>query len=83
MSQLSTMPDKTAAPLTGPDGRREGRSEFRPIRVAVICDFLEEQWPSMDLTGDMLIRHLDAGYRGEIGVAQLRPPLRRRLKRVP
>ena len=25
-----------------------------PIRVAVICDFAEERWPSMDLVGNML-----------------------------
>jgi len=27
-------------------------------RVAVICDFAEENWPSMDLVGDMLHEHL-------------------------
>ena len=29
-----------------------------PLRVAVICDFLEEDWPSMDLVGNMLFDHL-------------------------
>ena len=29
-------------------------TEAPPIRVAVICDFAEERWPSMDLVGNML-----------------------------
>lgn len=28
------------------------------LRVAVICDFAEENWPSMDLVGDMLFEQL-------------------------
>lgn len=31
-----------------------------PIRVAVICDFPEENWLSMDLVGDMLTEQLQA-----------------------
>ena len=29
-----------------------------PFRVAVVCDFAEENWPSMDLVGDMLFDQL-------------------------
>jgi glycosyltransferase involved in cell wall biosynthesis len=29
-----------------------------PLRVAVICDFPEEHWPSMDLVGEMLFTQL-------------------------
>jgi glycosyltransferase involved in cell wall biosynthesis len=53
-----------------------------PIRVGVICDFLEEQWPSMDLVGDMLCRHLADNSDG-VAATQLRPRLRRRLARFP
>jgi len=35
-----------------------------PIRVAVICDFVEERWPSMDLVGNMLHASLAAEWRG-------------------
>src|SRR5687767_448969 len=27
------------------------------MRIAVICDYLEEGWPSMDLAAEMLIAH--------------------------
>ena len=30
------------------------------LRVAIISDFLEEQWPSMDLVADMLTESLRA-----------------------
>ena len=32
--------------------------QSQPVRVAVICDFAEENWPSMDLVGDMLFEQL-------------------------
>ena len=54
-----------------------------PARIAVLCDLLEERWPSMDLVGDMLCRHLSAGHNPEMAVTQMRPPLRRRLTRLP
>lgn len=60
--------------------RRNGR---RGLRVAVVCDYLEEQWPSMDLVGEMIARSL-----GEIGgkadqIALVRPPMRRRAGNLP
>ena len=54
----------------------------RPIRVAVVCDFLEEQWPSMDLAGDMLCRYLP-DENDLVSATQLRPALRRRCARFP
>lgn len=54
-----------------------------PIRVAVVCDFLEEYWLSMDLVGDMLCQHLAANCSNEVAVTQARPPLRRRITRIP
>src|ERR1700728_4325295 len=52
-------------------------------RVALICDFLEERWPSMDLMGDMLYRSFRAEHAGAIEVEQLRPALRGRLSKIP
>jgi glycosyltransferase involved in cell wall biosynthesis len=54
-----------------------------PARVALICDYLEEQWPSMDLVGEMLCTHLAQDHAGEIESVQLRPALRRRMTRIP
>ena len=28
------------------------------LRVAILADYLEEEWPSMDLVADMLYEHL-------------------------
>ena len=53
------------------------------IRVAVLCDFLEEQWPSMDLVGDMLTRYLHSEELSDIQAEQLRPALRWRFSRLP
>src|SRR5438094_113012 len=69
-------PSRSSAPRTSP-----GQSV--PMRVAVICDLVEERWPSMDLIGDMLYLHLANGYGGEMTVTQVRPLLRRRLTRIP
>jgi glycosyltransferase involved in cell wall biosynthesis len=53
------------------------------LRVAVVSDYLEELWPSMDLVGDMLTSFLQAQSSAGIAAAQLRPPLRNRLSRIP
>ena len=53
------------------------------LRVAIVADFVEERWPSMDLTADMLVRHLGGGVFPDIEAVRLRPPLVRRLTRVP
>lgn len=53
------------------------------LRVAIVADLLEEHWPSMDLAADMLLRHLSRDAFPDIEAVQLRPPLVRRLTRVP
>ena len=65
-----------------PVGEAVARGQ-RPIRVAVICDFLEENWPSMDLNGDMLCHFLQQDHAREIAATQVRPALHRRLMRIP
>jgi glycosyltransferase involved in cell wall biosynthesis len=51
------------------------------LRVGVVCDYLEEGWPSMDLAGDMLLSGL-SNLSG-IAASRLRPRFRRRLLAVP
>ncbi len=53
------------------------------LRVAVVSDYLEERWPSMDLIGDMLTNFLQAQAATGIVASQMRPPMRLRLSRIP
>jgi glycosyltransferase involved in cell wall biosynthesis len=53
------------------------------LRVAVIADYLEEGWPSMDLVADMLMEHLRKEHAGTIEATLVRPPMPRRLSRLP
>jgi glycosyltransferase involved in cell wall biosynthesis len=52
------------------------------LRVGLVCDLLEEQWPSMDLLAHHLSEQLKHGSHG-VDAAMLRPPLRRRVTRWP
>lgn len=54
-----------------------------PLRVAIIADYLEEEWPSMDLVADMLIDHLRREHADVVAATLIRPPMPRRLTRVP
>jgi glycosyltransferase involved in cell wall biosynthesis len=55
----------------------------RAARLGLICDLLEERWPSMDLVGDMLFQNLTADPASGIEVEQLRPQFRRRFSKIP
>lgn len=55
----------------------------RPHRVGLVCDFVEENWPSMDLVADMLLEHLLESHSHDFPVSRLRPPMRRHLGRLP
>jgi glycosyltransferase involved in cell wall biosynthesis len=55
----------------------------RPARIALVCDFLEENWPSMDLIADMLFQHLQRDHEADLQVARVCPPMRRRFGRFP
>jgi glycosyltransferase involved in cell wall biosynthesis len=48
-------------------------------RVAILCDFAEENWPSMDLVSEMLAMHLD---RNKFSAHKLSPPFQRRFTRI-
>ena len=53
------------------------------LRVGIVSDYLEEQWPSMDLVGDMLTRFVQQQPASRIAATQLRPAMRRRFSGLP
>lgn len=46
-----------------------------PLRVAVICDFAEERWPSMDLVGNMLYETLAKEHTAKAEAMLIRPKM--------
>jgi glycosyltransferase involved in cell wall biosynthesis len=52
-----------------------------PLRLAVVADFPEEGWPSMDLAAEMLLRELPADDR--VWARRVCPPFRHRLGLLP
>ena len=52
-------------------------------RVAILCDFAEERWPSMDLVGDMLVENLQRDHSSTLQVVKIRPRFARRFSRLP
>lgn len=52
------------------------------LRVAILADYLEEGWPSMDLVAEMLMDRLTREHASTIDVTLIRPALQRRLSRV-
>jgi glycosyltransferase involved in cell wall biosynthesis len=62
-------------------GLRHG-SDGQALRVAIVADYLEEEWPSMDLVADMLMSHLAQSHAGSIQATLVRPPMPRRLSRL-
>lgn len=53
------------------------------LRVAIVADYLEEGWPSMDLVADMLLERLRRDHAAAIDATLIRPAMRRRLSRLP
>ena len=56
---------------------------MNPIRLAVVCDYLEEDWPSMDLVGEMIHTHLVREHADAFATILVRPPFKHRLTRWP
>ncbi len=52
------------------------------MRVAVLCDYAEEQWPSMDACATLLLDHLNSGDPSGVSAARIQPRLCRRFTRV-
>jgi len=53
------------------------------LRLAVICDYPEENWHSMDLCGDMLIEYLQLEHSHDFEVVRVCPKFRPRLQLIP
>ena len=45
------------------------------LRVAILADYLEEEWPSMDLVADMLMTHFASEHAQAIDATLVRPPM--------
>ena len=54
-----------------------------PLRVGLVCDLVEERWPSMDLVAERLDHHLRIDYASTVAVTRLCPRFVPRLSRVP
>ncbi len=52
-------------------------------RLAVLCDYPEEGWPSMDLCAEMLLAHLHGEHGHRVQASRFCPPFRRRLGALP
>ena len=52
-----------------------------PIRLAVLCDYLEEQWPSMDLCGERISASLAERHSDRLAVRKIVPPYYHRAAR--
>jgi len=51
--------------------------------LAVLCDLLEENWPSMDVVGEMLLTSLESDHGDFIAATRICPPMRRCFTRIP
>lgn len=51
---------------------------MRVPRLAVVCDYREENWPSMELVAEMLLHHLQRDHAGAVAATRLAPVMRRR-----
>ncbi len=55
----------------------------RGVRLAVLCDYPEENWPSMDLAAEMLFHGLQSGHSNRFHVRKVCPEFRHRFTRAP
>ena len=53
------------------------------IRLAVVCDLMEESWPSMNLVSEMLFKHLQTEHSAEIEAIRICPQMKRKFMRLP
>jgi glycosyltransferase involved in cell wall biosynthesis len=58
-------------------------TKLRKPRVGLICDFVEENWPSMDLVAEMVFERLEREHASSFELARICPPLKRRFGRLP
>ena len=53
------------------------------LRVAIVADYLEEGWPSMDLIAEMLFDRLQREHSGVVEATLIRPGFKRRAGQIP
>src|ERR1700737_3877953 len=53
------------------------------LRLTVVCDLVEENWPSMDLVAEMLLKHLRTDHADSVWAKRMCPPMICRFGRVP
>jgi len=53
------------------------------MRLAVICDYPEENWPSMDLCSQMLVQHLQSECSDSLQTIKICPPFRQQFQQLP
>lgn len=58
------------------------QSATDPPRLAILCDYVEEGWPSMDLVADELYDAIRAESPPRLSVDKIRPRMRRRFGRL-
>ena len=61
---------------------RRPERECPPIRAGILCDLVEEEWPSMDLVADMLLRSFSRKAAPGVTAFRLVPPMRRRFTAI-
>lgn len=52
------------------------------LRVGVVCDFQEENWPSMELVADMLLAHLADAHGQTVNATRIQPAMRMRFAKL-
>lgn len=58
-------------------------SEMPQLSLALIFDYLEEDWPSMELCAQLLLKHLQSEHNESLQAIPIRPTFKRRFQRVP
>ena len=54
-----------------------------PLRLAIIFDYLEEDWQSMELCAQMLLEHLQSEQAEFLQAVPVRPIFQKRFQRIP
>jgi glycosyltransferase involved in cell wall biosynthesis len=80
ITPVETLP--TLKPDNLRDSVRGSLPKSAPLRVAIICDLVEENWPSMDLVAENLLEHLRCDHQNSIAATRICPALQRRFARL-
>jgi glycosyltransferase involved in cell wall biosynthesis len=53
------------------------------LQLKVVCDYVEEQWPSMDLVAELLLASFRGRFSQEVDASPICPPMVQRISRLP